>query len=329
MNVRNHRVLWVGGGACSVWLGAALFLLVRASAPYQQQSKEIHRRYRRLSELNARNPFPARENLKQMERNLERLESYVGALEVQLRRDPFPNALVDAAGFSARAQGVIERFRKRADDAGIRLPDRLEAGFAKYASAGAIPAEEHVPRLSRQLYSVERVADVLVRGGVLSIETLTRDLFEAPASPARQTSDRRRRARREVADPPPKKGLRSGVAGVQPERLYYIERVGTTFTATEQSVWQVLDLLASAPHFMAVTDFTHTTQTDILSYNPDAAVRRGPGDAEVLEFRSSGILSGSKALSRLERLVAGEETIQVSLRVDVYNFEPAREEPLP
>jgi hypothetical protein len=326
MNLRNDKVLVVGGGTCAVLLLVACAFLIRANTAYQKQTRMLERQYRRLAELNARNPFPSLENVRQSAENLERLGYQVGELAAQLARDPFPPDAVDAADFSARAQGVIERLGARAGQAGIVLPASLEVGFSQYASGGAIPEPLHVPRLSRQLYSIEKVADVLVRSGVYSIDALTRDAFETQGDAAEPADTPRRRPRRdEPAAPKPQGNLREVASAVQPDGLYYVERVGATFTAKEENVWQVLDLLAAAPHFMVVAEFAYTTQGDILDYNPEAAKRGGEGDAETLKFLAGGILTGKKALSRPERIIAGHEMIHVTVAVDVYNFEPERE----
>jgi hypothetical protein len=107
-------------------------------------------------------------------------------------------------------------------------------------------------------------------------------------------------------------------SAVQPDGLYSIERVVASFTTTEAGVWRVLDRLAAAPHFMVVAEFSHTTQAEILAYDPDpydVAV-----DEAMQEYLSSGILSGRQALTRAERIVAGNERVRVSLSIDVYNF---------
>ncbi len=324
MNVRNHPVLVAGGGACAVLLLFALVFLFRSHSDYRRQTVALETLYHRLAELNTRNPFPSSGNEVQMEKNLGQIEFHVGELAARLARDPFPLDAVEAADFSARAQGVIERFQKRADGAGIVLPDRLEVGFAQYASGGAVPAAEDVPRLTRQLYSVERVADVLARSGVHSIEMLSRDLFESESDPVPEMRDRRR-GRRNASISVPMRSIREVASVVHPEGLYYIERIGVGFTAREDGVWRVLDLFASAPHFMVVTSYSHVTQTKILSYNPEAVKRGGEGIDETLKFLSTGVLAGSTALSRPERLIAGNELIHVSLVVEVYNFEPLAE----
>jgi len=313
MNFRKHKVLIIGGGIGMVLLMVALAFLYRSAPAYRTQNKAIDRQYRRLAELNTRNPFPSVENVEQLEKNLSRLDQHNHALADVLGRDPFPPDVIESAGFSAMAQSVIERFRRRADEAGTHLPERLEAGFAQYASGGVVPAAEHVPRLSRQLYSVERVADVLVDCGVTSIDMLTREDFEKPMTAA---PSRRRRG----ADPLPavEEEGRSEASVVGPNDLYYAERIGVEFVATEAKTWLVLERLASVPHFMVVTEFSQITQTEILSHNPDEF--SDAADAELQNFLESGILTGDQAILRDERIVAGNEILNVSLSVWVYNF---------
>ena len=324
MNLRKNRLLIFGGGFCGILLLAEVVLLVLAVGGYNRGKSELKRNYRRVAQLHSRNPFPSLENTKAVQENLDRLEYEVGELAAALVRDPFPQEAIEAADFSARAQDVIERFRKRAEQSGVVLPDTLEAGFASYASGGAVPAAPHVPRLSRQLYSVERVADVLVRSGVDSIDSLTRDTFETEAAPVQRAP--RRRPRREAPSSNVRKPTPLVASEVPAKNLYYMERVGVAFTAGEDVVWRVLDLFAAAPHFMVVSEFTHTTQSDILAYNPEAVKRGGEGDDETLRYLSEGILVGKKALSRPERIISGNELVKVALLVDVYNFEPREDE---
>lgn len=317
MNLKGYRMM-VAGGVCTA---LALAVLGGAIWSYKQQSRELSRAYRGLARLNARNPFPSAENVAQATENLEQLENRIGELETLLQRDPFPQNAVDASDFSARAQGMIERFKRRAAAAGITLPSGMEAGFSQYASGGALPELAHVPRLSRQLYSVEKVADVLIQGGVSSVEMLARDEFEGEGGDASNQTSRRRGRRMPVAAEGPE-----GVGfAVQGEGRHPIERIRASFTATEDGVWRVLDLLASAPHFMVLADFRSKTETEILSYDPEAMAKDSKGGAATAKFLSGGLFSGDKALSRQERIIAGDETIRVVLMVEVYNFSPQTE----
>lgn len=316
----NKRFVW-GCWICALLLlieGVCLFMIKSELA---KQKKTLDRNQRHLAQLNNRTTFPSMENVRLLREKLSNLEAGVSDLENDLMRDPFPSDAVESADFLARAQDVIERFKNRAKHAGVALPETMEAGFAKYTRGGMVPDVELVPRLCRQLYSVERVADVLVRSGVDSIDRLTREEFETDEKPVPMEPRRRRprseRSRLKVPHP----AVDSDFAG-QANGLYSMERINVTFTAKEDALWRVLDLIATAPHCMAVAEFSHSTQSTILSYNPET-VKRGSGDEdETVRYLAEGILVGKTALSRPERIISGQESIKVWLVVEVYNIVP-------
>ncbi|MEI6891568.1 MAG: Amuc_1100 family pilus-like protein [Pontiella sp.] len=315
MSFRQHKALMIGSGICAAILVVEATVLAVGMVRLSKANQIMKLEQQRLARLLTRNPYPSVKNVQRVEKNLDELEYHLGALSAEMMRDPFPEAAMEAAEFSARAQDVIERFRKRAKRAGMVLPDSLEVGFAKYASGGAIPQVSDVPRLTRQLYSVERVADVLVKSGVTSVDKLSRDLFEI--STAADIPPRRRS--RNAPSPVVRKSLLASKSG--PNGLFYIERIGVSFTAQENMVWRVLDGFAAAPHFMVVAEFSHRTNSGVLTYNLEA----GKGDDEETQhFLSKGILSGRNALSRSERIVFGDELVEVRLTVEVYNFEPGK-----
>jgi hypothetical protein len=322
MNLRQNKALMVGVGVCAALLLVEAGLLAVAGTHLARERGGLKNAYRQLARLHGRDPFPSAENVVAVRQNLEKLEYETGELAAVLCRDPFPQDAAEAADFSARVQNVIERFRRRADEAGVVLPDALEVGFAEYASGGAVPGAQYVPRLSRQLYSVERVADVLVECGVGSIDSLTRDMFETEAAPVQEES-RRRRPQRDAPGSNLRKQPLLVASEIQPGNHYLIERVGVSFTAPEDVVWRVLNQFACAPHFMVVSEFSHATQTGILEYNPERVKRGGDTDDDTLRYLSEGILVGKKALSRPERIIAGNENVKVRMVVDVYNFETA------
>jgi hypothetical protein len=313
---RMHLAIWL---ICGLVLLAECVVLVVGGVKMAGAKKTLIHEQQKLSRLLKRNPYPSAENVQTLENNLDDLNYRVRELAADLSRDPFPMEAVEAAEFSARAQGVIERFRQRAELAGMQLPESLEVGFAQYASGGAVPELEDVPRLSRQLYSVERVADVLVQSGVSSINSLSREVFEnrVEAEPVR-----RRRPGGGATTAKNNELLPLTASAIGVDHLYYIERIGVSFTAREAEVWRVLDLFVSDDHFMVVSEFSHQTQSDILAYNPDALKNGNDTDDETLRYLAEGILVGEKALSRPERIIAGDEQVEVLMTIDVYNFDP-------
>lgn len=316
---RNKRFM-LACGVCAALLLGEMVALALGAVRLSKANRALQQEQQRLMRLQQRVPYPSAANVRILENNLDELEYRVGELAAELNRDPFPQDSVEAAEFSARAQDAIERFRSRAARAGIQLPESLEVGFAQYASGGAVPAAAHVPRLSRQLYAVERVADVLVQSGVITVDAMSRELFEI----VDEAEVTRRRPLRSLPTAKGRKPPSPTASAVGPGGIYTTEQVAVSFTASEEAVWRVLDLFAVAPHFMVVSGFSHQTQSDLLAYSPDAVKRREEND-ETVHYLSEGILSGDKALSRPERMIAGDEWISVHLTVDVYNFDPVEE----
>ncbi len=316
MSFPQNRFVVIGGSVLGVLLAAELIFLLLIQRDFKTAQRELKTAERRLNQLHNRAPYPSEKNVEQLKKNLDGLEYQVGEIRAAVSQNPFPKEAEEAADFCARAQEVIERFQKRAERAGVELPDSLEVGFAKYASGGAVPEAAHVPRLSRQLYSVEQAANILLDCGVLAIEEVTREVFDAE----KKNPEPPRRRRRNEPDPPEIPPELVG-SKAHPDGLFLVERIGLVFSAKEETVWQVLSRISNAPHFMVITEFEHTAQTEILSYNPEAVKRGNESDDETLQYLAGGILVGEKALSRPERIIAGNEPVRVRLSVDVYNFD--------
>jgi len=292
-----------------VWLGVSAYR-------FSTVSKDLKVEQRVLSRLQARDPYPSAENKAVLEDNLDELSYLVGELAAELNRDPAPENMVEPAELSAFIQTQVERFSKRAEREGVELPDTLEAGFSQYASGGAVANPGDVPRLMRQLHSIRALGDVLMESGVASIDKMSRDLFENEGP---REALRRRNADR-FAKTKKSEGVNSIASEIGPAGLYLVERVGITFRADEEAIWAVLQGIASAPQFMVVQEFSHRSASNILTYSPGLVKSGAETDNETMTFLREGILRGETARSRPERIVAGNELVEVRMMVDVYHF---------
>jgi hypothetical protein len=309
MTGRSKRVFATGGGVGLILLVVAVLYLFCNLTAYRFQTRFLDQQYSRLAELKTRTPFPSLDNVAVEQKNLAIVEGMASKAGDGLMFEADERVELDIAEFSARTQEVIEGFRKRAAAATVVLSENLEAGFAEYASGGAIPDVDQVPRLSRQLFSIEKIADILIQCGVSSIDALTRDSFEKP--PVELSAVYSRRHAREIS-------LRIDPMECSEEpstNLYASERIGVVFTAKEATVWAVLEQLVAAPHVMVVRDFSHKTETDILSYQPGDLKESAITSKEV-----EGLLAKKHSPSRAERIIAGTEQVRVSLEIEVYDF---------
>ncbi|MCF7848526.1 MAG: Amuc_1100 family pilus-like protein [Kiritimatiellales bacterium] len=330
MNSRKNMPLVVGGAICAVLLLVALFFLFRFGSAYRAEQKVLKSQYQRLEQLNTRKPFPSAENVEKVKDNLAALEANLQTLMQALNKNSFQGQDLKAVDFSSRVQRAIQRFKDKAQEGNVALPQNMEIGFGQYASGGALPAPENVGRLVQQLHSIERVANILIKSGVISIEALEREVFEKPESQGEEGADAdagsqsRRSSRRSRAPAKAAPDKKQNVASfVHPDGLYTFERVSVVFTAREDNLWRVMDLLASSPQLISISEIAFETQTKIMSYSPADVVEAEAGmmeGNESLKSLAARVLSGTK-LSRQERQIAGDETIRASMKVDVYQFE--------
>jgi len=328
MNLSKKRLLIIGWGICTFLLLIALIFLIRNAYEYRSELSVLKTQYRKLEQLNSREPFPSAENVARMKENLETLQQNLRELKGELNKNPFPVISLAAVDFPAQVQKSIRQFRRRAKAANVKFPGNMEIGFSQYASGGAIPSPENVKRLVCQLYSVEKVADILIRSGVSSIEGLEREVFEKsgaadeePGVPEEIQRTRRGRRSRQLTKRTKNMTFRTA-SFIHPDKLYSYERIRAVFTAREDAVWEVMKLLAVSPQFIAVSEVKLETQTTILSYRPEAVKQAETttlDDNESIQALAAKVLAGAK-LTRLERQIAGGEQITVFLTADVYNF---------
>lgn len=290
--MRKRRVLMLKGlGAlCLVMLLFCCVALV-ASARQRVRVEDLAKHVRALK---GGQPSPTRQNVEVLKANNQAYEDRLNMQASLLTRGAPAEPVLEPAGFSARAQGIVGQLREEAEEAGVGLLDSLELGFTPYVSEGRIPAESDVCRLSQQLDVVERVVRLLIDARVLSIDAV-------------------------VCEPSADGGL--GVAGVSG---LCRERVCFSFTGAEQSIWLALKGIADSPRFMVLDSFSHTLDADILAYRVASSSCR-PSD-EVAAFLKEGVLRGDQALPRSERIVAGRERVRVSVTIDCFYFLPSSRE---
>ena len=156
------------------------------------------------------------------------------------------------------------------------------------------------------------------RAGVLAISILYTALFtgnviaaDSAADSAAVLARRRFRPDTSVADKT-KGGL--GIGSPNYAGLYTSEQLEVAFTACDAAARTVLNKIVSAPRGIIIRDFSHRTQTEILSFIP---VEAGPAQEPAAIH--------SQQPSRPERIISGNERIRVSLRLEVLYFNPIAE----
>jgi hypothetical protein len=324
MNLRKYMLLVVGGGITLVLLVAATMLLMRYREKYVDVNQRMDTSLRALDRLRKRDPFPSHENVEQARQNKKELEKFRATLMADLQKGQTPIQDMEAAEFRQLLEVTLsgpKGLRLAGRGANVVLPDLFAFGFDRYVR-GALPETEHIPRLVDQLNMVKRLCEILYDAQIAELQSITRDQFELEAEagpegdiPEIVTRSRRRRGPAPAPEPKVKKPEKASKA----RELFTRERISLTFLAREKALWTVLNELARNERFMAVTN------VEFLSGDGPAARPTGPPGAaprpETMGADGPGFgVAEAAPLGHDERVVAGQERIQVRLSVEIYRF---------
>ena len=330
MNFRKHMLLIVGGSIALVLLIATLFMLWKFYARYRTVNTGLISTTERLHGLSSgKHRYPCEENVALVQTNAAVLKAYFDDLFDTLKRGQVEPKKMEPAEFPLLLEKTIRKLLSQAAESGVTLPPRFAFGFDPYA-LGNLPNEEDVPRLARQLRTVEELCGLLYDAKVSDLGAIRRQVFEKLATPSSGASTEMFSHRRGMeAGPASDQAQPSAAEVVDPSGLFSKERYTLTFKARDAAVWDILNALARSRIFIVVTDIQFANENPVPKIvDPKAAapVTLPAGTPP----SGAGAMSGSgltplpeakpKVLGQEERIVAGRELVKIVLDVDVYRF---------
>jgi len=332
MNVRRHMPLLIGGGLCLVLLGVAAYVLLRYRGDYLRVRQELESSLQRLERLNQRDPFPSEENVAVIQKNLEVLKGFHNSLVEKIRSGQVEADDMEPAEFKQFLESTLSDLREQARGKVI-LPARFGFGFDRYVK-GALPAPEHIPRLTVQLKTVEVLCRLLFDARVSRVTAIERDRFEQAAE-GRQTpaaEERGRRGRRRRRQPEPAQRERAKPEE-QVDSLYAEDTFTLEFLASESALWGALDALARSDLMCVVSDVElrneqpqPPTEAAVKRESADTEPRRPPaGPLELFAEREQEPAAPKEPPTHDERVVAGRERVVARVEVDVIRLEEREE----
>ncbi len=313
MTYRKYMPLIVGGSIALALLIAAGVLLARFSGEYNRVQTELERSIRELERLEGREPFPADENVERLRYNLEGMESFLGDLLSDLAEGQVEPQPMERAAFPTLIERTITHLYEEARAANIRLPERFTFGFERYA-LGALPASEHIPRLTIQVRMIERVCRLLFEAGISEIVSIERTEFDRDRPAERDDTLRRR-----TVEEPDERDFTQ--LPREERELYSKERIVLTFFSSDPAIWRTLNLLAEDDLFVVVKNAALRNEAELEGRSPLALRRTPREDRPAARDRDE-----PRTLAAEERIVAGRERVRVRLELEVYRFERNEEE---
>jgi hypothetical protein len=352
MNIRKHAFSITYGTILTLVAGGFLFLLIKTRGNFVEVKDRLQKAETDYQTLSEANPYPSSDNVKVMQTNLQMAVDFYVELQSELCRDRKPPELLGAAQFNVLLQDTFTALREAAnwqggseEEAGTLLPEPFYFGFDQYT--GALPEEENIPRLVRQLRTIESVCTLLFENRVSAIEKIDRTIFEAGV----QGGQIQGRGLDPFGNLTPLDTTTAASAEEESD-LYSVEHVNIIFHARDEQLWKVMDAFCANPVFTVVTDvaLVNTAAPDPRSGSrtgrrpmmpPTMMNRPRGGQLDQLglppNMRNRGPMlpgEGRRSsnepvilLAREDRIAAGQdERVQATLGLDVYRFCPEAEE---
>lgn len=314
MNWRKYTTLIVGCSISLVVLGAGVFFLVKYQGDYQKTKDQLKSSRDQLDRLNRRDPFPSQDNIDVQQQNLDAISAAFSNLVTALGKGQIEPEPLEPAGFAPMLEELVRGFYRKAGDNGIKLPESMNLGFARYA-AGDLPAREAIPRLIVQLKTIRSICEILFNARISELKGVERELFDAAEQQEPNISESERRSTRRNAGRTTVTSTSQSIIQSYPlvpsNALYSVERIAVTFSARESVVWDVLNALSRGTDFMVVSDIQISNPLE-----PSGKAAPAPAPAAAVGGTAARVIYPSHE----ERIVAGRENVDVQLVIDAYRF---------
>lgn len=314
MTLKKHIAFIAGGVAALLAIAAAVFFLIQGINKLKKTEVDLGAKKKELEEFHARKPFPSADNVAKEKKNAEELETAIADVLTAMRVGEIKPTSVTPPVFMDELANLRQQLNRRAEMAGMVLPDKFGFGFERYLGGdSSLPPTTDLPILTMQMAVIEMVSDILIREKAREILRVVRD------EPATVTAGAR----------PAEEGVRKSKAGTNDTDLaaemYSRLSFAFEFKAKESSLLSILNALASNKTFMVVTSVKVDKEASDVIEIAAPGVRVGPRLSEEDDGPAPVDTKPAppESKTRDQVLVAGpkkEKLMKVIMSLDVYRF---------
>ncbi len=171
--IKENKFLSGYFGVLVVGLGVLGYLLYSANAHYAEVSATYDTNSTELARLEHLPLFPNAENLAKLEDEKKEHSVKIDDLLKKFSASDLPVEPMTREQFQDKLQAAKKDFVKKADEAGIKVPEKFYMGFERYETE--LPAQETAPLLGRELKAVQLVLNTLITAGIVELKAVVRE----------------------------------------------------------------------------------------------------------------------------------------------------------
>ncbi|MEO6053789.1 MAG: Amuc_1100 family pilus-like protein [Chthoniobacterales bacterium] len=155
-----------------IGIGGLGYFLYQSKSNFDVVMEEYQNAIRRLHTLQTLKPFPDDKNLKLIQGLQGQYKNEIMALAQDLKNKEIPLKEITPQAFQDRLRKIVSEVEKRASEQSVRLPATFYMGFDRYKDN--LPQTHAAPALGRQLESITIVVNKLIDLRVHEIVTVGR-----------------------------------------------------------------------------------------------------------------------------------------------------------
>jgi hypothetical protein len=328
--IKENKFLAGFAGATLVGAGALSFLLLQAKGRYEANLTTYETDSADLTRLQNQAPFPNEANVRALDDQKKAQAEAIAQLQQSLAKIELPLEQVTPQQFQDRLRTTVDGINQKANEAGVqRAPETANLGFDRYLSEP--PRPEAAAALARQLRAIEIIVGNLIKNRVASINTITREEV---------AEERANRGDAEAASP---QGGKAGGRDKGGKSLVDRTTVTVVFLADQRSSIYVLnEIVSSKDQFFIprLVSFKNEKDQGPAKNDPSAAaagalpgVAPAPLPGAVPPAPTPEAAPGAPgapatpgvtaAAPPQQRIIVGEEKVEVTMRIEIADFADA------
>jgi len=301
---RPQIILIAGSTVCLLLCGAAGWFYADALATAGRAREERERKNRDLEAVYKSNPFPDAQNTAQIREDLETLSTWTAAMHALCVSNNIPVGaeLLNPISLSQHIQKTVPQLVALSNRGSRRVPDGFPFGFDRYLPPSSVmPERDNAERLALQFTLVEMLVRLVMSTDIQQLTEFSREVFEE----------------RGGASPRSAQAPQPGAGG---SNIASRERFTLRFTARQETLQNLLNLLSATPAFITVSSVraAKVNPADVAPPAADLRAQVKPEDAPV----KPGELHFPVEVLRVMTGPSVSSLLDIALEMDILTFFP-------
>jgi hypothetical protein len=318
---RQQIILIVCGILLAAVCAAAGWFLFDAVVAKNAAAGERDQAYGELHGIYQAKVFPNKENIARVTEDQKTLEAWLATASNLVHRGDLQVDKKTPTSFKQALQATVRELSAQPGTLqGKMVAPGFNFGFDQYlGQSDSLPASEHVDRLTAQLTVIEKICKELYAANVLSLKTVSREVFDSGKKGENEQQENRpkdrRRSDRDSGSPAAAKAAKTEASAYCSKQRFTFE-----FQARPAAFIDALNRLAQMELFTVVASVEVGKSADSLAaYNakPSGAGATAKDGTKAVEVDLAKVPHGERIVTNPEL----EPPVDVKLDIDVYSFE--------